>query len=122
MYWRRHCLSFHRVLKRLLTRARREIFLIVDRGPAFIARKTQGVCESLNGSLRLLYLPPIRSIATPTLATPLSFASRSLWLAPPDALGRKHRKAGTVGRRAIAGACGAARANSTLDSRLGNLP
>jgi hypothetical protein len=36
-------------LKRLLTRAGRVIFLIADRGPAHIVRKTRAVAESLHG-------------------------------------------------------------------------
>jgi hypothetical protein len=36
-------------LKRLLTRAGRVIFLIADRGPAHIVRKTRAVAESLDG-------------------------------------------------------------------------
>jgi hypothetical protein len=38
--------------------AKRPVFLIVDRGPAHIAKKTRAFVESLNGSLRLFYLPP----------------------------------------------------------------
>ncbi len=49
---------FIEFLKRLLTGAERVIFLVVDRGPAHIARKTRAFVESLNGSLRLFYLPP----------------------------------------------------------------
>jgi transposase len=32
--------------------------LIVDRGPAHIAKKTRTFVESLKGKLRLFYLPP----------------------------------------------------------------
>jgi hypothetical protein len=39
--------------------------LIVDRGPAQIARITMALVESLNGSLRLFYLLPILRIAIP---------------------------------------------------------
>jgi len=69
MYRRRYCLSFHRVSGSLLTTAGRVIFLILDRGPAHIARKTRAFVESLNGPLRLFYLPPIPAIAT--LRSPL---------------------------------------------------
>jgi transposase len=34
------------------------IFLIADRGPVHIARKTRAFVESLNGSPRLFHLPP----------------------------------------------------------------
>jgi transposase len=49
---------FIEFLKRLLVGAKRPVFLIVDRGPAHIAKKTRAFVESLNGSLRLFYLPP----------------------------------------------------------------
>jgi hypothetical protein len=51
-------------LKRLLTRAGRVIFLILDRGPGHIARKTKAFVESLKGSLRLFWLPRNPPIAT----------------------------------------------------------
>src|ERR1700675_3556880 len=56
---------FIEFLKRLITGAKRAIFLIVDRGPAHIAKKTKAFVESLNGRLRLFYLPPIRPTAIP---------------------------------------------------------
>src|ERR1700704_2123429 len=40
---------FIEFLKRLITGAKRAIFLIVDRGPAHIAKKTKAFVESLNG-------------------------------------------------------------------------
>ena len=49
---------FIEFLKRLITGAKRAIFLIVDRGPAHIAKKTKAFVGSLNGRLRLFYLPP----------------------------------------------------------------
>jgi hypothetical protein len=49
---------FIEFLKRLITGATRAIFLIVDRGPAHIAKKTKAFVGSLNGRLRLFYLPP----------------------------------------------------------------
>jgi hypothetical protein len=45
-------------LKRLIIGAKHEIFLIVDRGPAQIAKKTRTFVETPKGKLRLLYLPP----------------------------------------------------------------
>ncbi len=74
---------FIEFLKRLLTGAERVIFLVVDRGPAHIARKTRAFVESLNGSLRLFYLPPYSPDRN------------------PDELVWKHLKADTVGRMAI---------------------
>ena len=74
---------FIEFLKRLITGAKRAIFLIVDRGPAHIAKKTKAFVESLNGRLRLFYLPPYSPDRN------------------PDELVWKHLKADTVGRMAI---------------------
>lgn len=74
---------FIEFLKRLLAGAERVIFLIVDRGPAHIAKKTRTFVESLNGSLRLFYLPPYSPDRN------------------PDELVWKHLKADTVGRMAV---------------------
>src|SRR5580693_1936128 len=74
---------FIEFLKRLITGAARAIFLIVDRGPAHIAKKTKAFVGSLNGRLRLFYLPPYSPDRN------------------PDELVWKHLKADTVGRMAI---------------------
>jgi len=74
---------FIEFLKRLIAGARRVIFLIVDRGPAHVAKKTKAFVESLNGSLRLFYLPPYSPDRN------------------PDELVWKHLKADTVGRMAV---------------------
>jgi transposase len=74
---------FIEFLKRLITGVKRKIFLIVDRGPAHIARKTKAFVESLKGRLRLFYLPPYSPDRN------------------PDELVWKHLKADTVGRMAI---------------------
>jgi transposase len=74
---------FIEFLKRLITGAKRAIFLIVDRGPAHIAKKTKAFVGSLNGRLRLFYLPPYSPDRN------------------PDELVWKHLKADTVGRMAI---------------------
>ena len=71
---------FIEFLKRLLVGAKRPVFLIVDRGPAHIAKKTRAFVESLNGSLRLFYLPPYSPDRN------------------PDELVWKHLKADTFGR------------------------
>jgi transposase len=63
--------------------AKRPIFLIVDRGPAHIAKKTRAFVDSLNGRLQLFYLPPYSPDRN------------------PDELVWKHLKADTVGRMAI---------------------
>src|ERR1019366_2307123 len=59
---RRQRRCFHRppdlVRGRLTAGAERVIFLIADRGPVHIARKTRAFVESLNGSPRLFHLPP----------------------------------------------------------------
>ena len=71
-------------IRRLLIGCENKIFLIVDRGPAHIAKKTKEFVASLEGRLRLFYLPrfsPDRN---------------------PDELVRKHLKADTVGRTSIA--------------------
>src|ERR1700730_5932262 len=73
---------FIEFLKRLITGAKRAIFLIVDRGPAHIAKKTKAFVESLNGRLRLFYLPPYSPDRN------------------PDELAWKHLKADKVGRMA----------------------
>ena len=49
---------FIEFLKRLLVGATQKIFLIVDRGPAHTAKKTSAFIKSLNGALRLFFLPP----------------------------------------------------------------
>src|SRR5450631_2678420 len=74
---------FIEFLKRLIVGAKHEIFLIVDRGPAHIAKKTRTFVESLKGKLRLFYLPPYSPDRN------------------PDELVWKHLKADTVGRMAI---------------------
>jgi transposase len=74
---------FIEFLKRLITGAKRPIILIVDRGPAHIAKKTKAFVEGLNGKLWLFYLPPYSPDRN------------------PDELVWKHLKADTVGRMAI---------------------
>jgi transposase len=71
---------FIEFLKRLLVGATRPIFLIVDRGPAHRAKKTQAFVETLGGKLRLFFLPPYSPDTN------------------PDELVWKHLKADTVGR------------------------
>lgn len=71
---------FIEFLKRLIAGARKSIFLIVDRGPAHIAKKTKSFVETLKGKLRLFYLPPYSPDRN------------------PDELVWKHLKADTVGR------------------------
>jgi transposase len=58
--------------------------LIVDRGPAHVAKKTKAFVAKLNGALRLFYLPPYSPDRN------------------PDELVWKHLKADTVGRASIA--------------------
>jgi transposase len=72
-------------LKRLVARAKRTIFLIVDRGPAHRAKKTAAFVESLGGKLRLYFLPPNSPDRNPY---------ESVW---------KHLKADIVGRMTITG-------------------
>lgn len=71
---------FIEFLKRLIAGATNPIFLIVDRGPAHIAKKTRSYVESLGGKLQLFHLPPYSPDRN------------------PDELVWKHLKADTVGR------------------------
>src|SRR6516165_4100462 len=74
---------FIEFLRRLMIGSKNSIFLIVDRGPAHIAKKTKAFVASLGGRLRLFYLPPYSP-------------DRNL-----DELVWKHLKADTVGRASI---------------------
>ena len=49
---------FIEFLNRLMVGVKNKIFLIVDRGPAHIAKKTKEFVASLDGALQLFYLPP----------------------------------------------------------------
>jgi transposase len=71
---------FIEFLKRLVIGATRPIFLIVDRGPAHRARKTMEFVETLDGKLKVFFLPPYSPDRN------------------PDELVWKHVKADTVGR------------------------
>jgi transposase len=59
------------------------VFLIVERGPAHIAKKTRTFVDSQKGKLQLFYLPPYSPDRN------------------PDELVWKHLKADTVGRMAV---------------------
>jgi transposase len=72
-------------LRRLMVGATGKIFLIVDRGPAHVAKKTKAFVAGFGGKLRLFYLPPYSPDRN------------------PDELVRKHLKADTVGRTSITG-------------------
>lgn len=74
---------FIEFIRRLLIGCKNKIFLIVDRGPAHIAKKTKEFVASLEGRLRLFYLPPYSPDRN------------------PDELVWKHLKADTVGRTSI---------------------
>ena len=74
---------FIEFLRRLLVGAAAKIFLIVDRGPAHVAKKTKAFVAGLGGKLRLFYLPPYSPDRN------------------PDELVWKHLKADTVGRTSI---------------------
>jgi hypothetical protein len=50
---------FIKFLRRLMIGSKNSVFLIVDRGPAHIAKKTKAFVASLGGRLRLL--PPAES-------------------------------------------------------------
>src|SRR5271166_1113794 len=70
-------------MKPLQAGAKRAIFLIVDRGPAHIAKKTRAFVDSQHGRLRLFFLPPYSPDRN------------------PDELVWKHLKADTVSRMTI---------------------
>jgi transposase len=55
---------FIEFLKRLMVGAKRKIFLILDRGPAHISKKTKAFVATLKGKLRVFYLPPYSQIPT----------------------------------------------------------
>ena len=74
---------FIEFLRRLVAGCGNKIFLIVDRGPAHVAKKTTAFVAGLGGQLRLFYLPPYSPDRN------------------PDELVWKHLKADTVGRAAI---------------------
>src|SRR6202790_2063332 len=74
---------FIEFLKRLMVGSKNRIFLIVDRGPAHVAKKTKAFVAGLGGKLRLFYLPPYSPDRN------------------PDELVWKHLKADTVGRTSI---------------------
>jgi transposase len=74
---------FIEFIRRLLIGCENKIFLIVDRGPAHIAKKTKEFVAGLEGRLRLFYLPPYSPDQN------------------PDELVWKHLKADTVGRTSI---------------------
>jgi transposase len=74
---------FIEFLRRLMIGSKNRIFIIVDRGPAHVAKKTKAFVASLGGRLRLFYLPPYSPDRN------------------PDELVWKHLKADTVGRTSI---------------------
>jgi transposase len=74
---------FIEFLRRLMVGSKNKIFLIVDRGPAHVAKKTKAFVASLSGRLRLFYIPPYSPDRN------------------PDELVWKHLKADTVGRTSI---------------------
>jgi transposase len=74
---------FIEFLRRLMVGCNNAIFLIVDRGPAHVAKKTKAFVAALGGRLRLFYLPPYSPDRN------------------PDELVWKHLKADTVGRASI---------------------
>jgi len=74
---------FIEFLKRLMVGAKNKIFLIIDRGPAHIAKKTEKFVASLGGRLKLFYFPPYSPDTN------------------PDELVWKHLKSDTVGRASI---------------------
>src|SRR5437588_1127537 len=56
---------FIEFLRRLMVGCKTKIFLIVDRGPAHVAKKTKAFVAGLGGVLRLVYLPPYSSERNP---------------------------------------------------------
>lgn len=50
--------QFITFLKRLVFKAKNKIFLVVDRGPAHVSKKTKAFVETIKDELALFYLPP----------------------------------------------------------------
>ena len=73
--------AFLKNLRRHL--APRKLLIIWDRLQAHRSRLVRDYVESEGGGIKLEFLPPYAPELNPPLATPLSFAQRSLWLAPP---------------------------------------
>jgi transposase len=76
---------FIEFLKRLLAGVKRPIYLIVDRGPAHISKKTREFVKTLGDNFKLFYLPPYAPDRN------------------PDELVWKHLKADTTGRMVATG-------------------
>ena len=76
---------FIEFLKRLLAGVKRPIYLIVDRGPAHISKKTREFVKTLGDNFKLFYLPPYAPDRN------------------PDELVWKHLKADTTGRMVTTG-------------------
>lgn len=74
---------FIQFLKRLVSGAKRKIFLIVDNGPSHVSKKTKAFVASISEKLELFYLPPY----SPDLN--------------PDELVWNHLKTNTVGRSTV---------------------
>jgi len=74
---------FIQFLKRLISGAKRKIFLIVDNGPSHVSKKTKAFVASISEKLELFYLPPY----SPDLN--------------PDELVWNHLKTNTVGRSTV---------------------
>jgi hypothetical protein len=62
--------AFIEFIKRLLVDAGRKIVLIVDGGPTHRAKKTKAFVESLQGRLRLFFLPPDSPDRNPEMRRP----------------------------------------------------
>jgi len=74
---------FIEFLKRLISGAKRKIFLIIDNGPSHVSKKTKAFAASCSDKLELFYLPPY----SPDLN--------------PDELVWNHLKNHTVGRSTV---------------------
>ena len=74
---------FIQFLKRLVSGAKRKIFLIVDNGPSHVSKKTKAFVASISEKLELFFLPPY----SPDLN--------------PDELVWNHLKTNTVGRSTV---------------------
>ncbi|MDQ6702324.1 MAG: transposase [Pseudomonadota bacterium] len=90
---------FIEFLKRLIKNAGREIFLIVDRGPAHRAKKAGAFVQTLGGKLRVFFPPPY---------TPDHNSGELVW---------KHLEADTAGRMAVIGQGRFRKEGSPLDAR-----
>src|SRR5258706_7754920 len=83
---------FIEFLRRLMVGTKNKIFLIVDRGPAHVAKKTKAFVAGLDGKLRLFYLPPYSSDRNPDELVWKSISKPTPSDAPPSPVSTTSRQ------------------------------